>query len=224
MRKLLLTSAITAIAFVAGPMNQADAAAITTLFNTGVDAGGATFADGTIGDLHYTLTSVPSGVSTIRIRTSAGFAPIPPWLGDNALSTWIGPNNTDELISPPGQYTYRTTFSLTELNPTTASIVGQWSIDNQQAGIFLNGVLVAGTSNSAEDCNFTLWCGFTVTSGFQYGTNTLDFRVDNLGTLDNPTGLRVEMTGTAEVPEPASMLLLGSAMAGLGILRRRKTT
>ena len=65
--------------------STAQAAAIT-IFNTGVNGSGASLSDGTIGDLHYTLVSVPGGSTSVtRLRTSAGGYPVPPWIGDDAI-------------------------------------------------------------------------------------------------------------------------------------------
>lgn len=52
--------------------------------------------------------------------------------------------------------------------------------------------------------------------------NTLTFVVENLARdTGNPSGLRVDISGTASpVPEPGTLLLLGSGMAGLWIRRR----
>ena len=38
---------------------------------------------------------------------------------------------------------------------------------------------------------------FSISSGFAAGLNTLDFVVNNAGSSPNPTGLRVEISGTA---------------------------
>jgi hypothetical protein len=50
--------------------------------------------------------------------------------------------------------------------------------------------------------------------------NTLDFIVDNTG---GPTGLRVEVTGTVDAPEPAAIALLGAGVFSLGLIRRRRS-
>ena len=87
-----VTIAVVVVALCAGTAH----ASPITLFNTGVNASGTPLPDGTIGDPHWSLMVVPVGsTSDIRIRTSAGGFPISPagpWIGDDGLSAWIGPN------------------------------------------------------------------------------------------------------------------------------------
>src|ERR1035438_4240441 len=109
------------------------------IYNTGVNALGLPVANGTLGDLHYTLVSVPGGTSQTVAITSAGGFPIPPWVADDSLSTWIRPNNPS-TTDPQGIYDYQTTFDLTGLNPATAVLMGQWASDNTGMDILINGV------------------------------------------------------------------------------------
>jgi hypothetical protein len=193
----------------AGPIN---------IFNTGVDASGNPLPDGTIGDPHYVLTSVPGGTSAIRVRTSVGGFPIPPYIGDDAISAWIGPNNDSAIDGPLGTFIYRTTFDLTGLNPATASLTVAWSTDNNGLDVLLNGL---STGHATDFSQFSLgFSTFTISSGFVAGTNTLDFEVSNGG---GPTALRTEISGTANsaVPEPVSLVLLSTGFVVLAGLRRR---
>ena len=71
-------------------------------------------------------------------------------------STWIGPDSTNfccghfggpnDLIAFPGTYAYRTTFDLTGLDPASAMIIGNWSVDNVGLDILINGISLGITT------------------------------------------------------------------------------
>ena len=199
-------------------MMPAIASPITSLFNTGVSSTGAVLPDGSVGDPHYQIVSAPSGTTDVRIRTEAGGWPIPPYTGDNNLSRWIGPNNDQWLDGDFGVWDYKTTFSLTTGNVSTASITGRVGVDN-----VLNDVLLNGHSLSIYVpwgyAAFADWQSFSIGQYFVSGENTLEFLVYNGG---GPTALRVEMTGDQELPDAgSSAALLGVGLATVGWMRRK---
>jgi hypothetical protein len=203
------------VAIAALALASAANAGSIAIFNTGVDVSGIPLPNGTLGDTHYALIAVPDITSTtaLRVLTSAEGFPIPPWLGDNGTSAWIGPNNDTQADGPVGVFDYRTTFNLSGFAPDTAALSGQWSMDDGGLDILINGVSTGNTGPG-----FDVFTPFSINRGFIAGVNTLDFIVNNEG---GPTGLRVEVAGTAQTPEPASLALFGAGFAGLCVFRRR---
>jgi uncharacterized protein (TIGR03437 family) len=187
------STALTTITFTIGGVGNGSGT--IALFNTGVQSAGVLAADGSI-DSHYKL--IGSADSLYPGPNAYVGIPAFSWITNAAspVSKWISPR-ADGGNNSVGNYTYRTTFDLTGLNPATASITGRYAVDNS-ALIQLNGVQVGP---AVSDPGFLNWNAFTINSGFVAGINTLDFVVTNTdcGTCSvNPTGLRVEFTSATD--------------------------
>ena len=108
---------------------------------------------------------------------------------------------------------------MTGFNPSTASISGKWSSDNEGVGIWLNGTQIAGPTLDDQFSILHGYVDFTATSGFISGLNTLEFKIYNRDS-GSPTGLRVEMVGS--VPDGGlTVALLGMSLSGLAFFRRK---
>jgi len=146
-------------------------------------------------------------------------------------------NNTTGTNGSIGDWTFfifRQTFDLTGYDPASANLQFQWGADDS-GQIFaargswiprfsLNGgefISYPGSPTSTYDYGNVV----ELTSGFISGLNTIDFYVEGNGVTD---GLKLRsLSFTANdasptVPEPTTMLLLITGIAGLAAIRLRR--
>ncbi len=194
---------------------------------------GAPFVIGTAGNTGigtYTMIGCPVGSSCAGALPNTNELPTYTpaidalWLPNTAASSWIRPSATP-INDVPGYYTFRTTFDLTGFDYTTAALALQTIADDEFISLKLNGATIAGYTYFG---GFMTWhAAPVITTGFLQGTNTLDFEVRNANLGNTPIGLRVEVLRAEaelapEVPEPASVGLMGLGLLGLGVLRMRR--
>lgn len=209
------SAVIAVVVFVAQAHAALAQVVVPTLFNTGVSNAGTLLADGAI-DPHYQLTVSPSspyppGSPLYAVDSNA--YPIPPWMANGPNSKWISMNTIAASVIP-GDYRFRTTFDLTGFNPASASIVGQWAMDDDGVDILINGISTG--FNYSGPNQFGFFHPFSISAGFVPGINTLDFVVHNR--IDR-IGIRTEMTLTA-IPEPSSLTM--GAVSTLGAILWRR--
>lgn len=203
---------IVTIAILAGTYCGAMAASIQ-VYNTGVNSGGGLLGDAAV-DSHYSVIAAPGPYTTAF--TGNGVVLPTGWIADGPASRWIGVTSFMGEWRPTGTYTFRTTFDLTGLDSSSASLSLSIASDNN-CDVFLNGVHTGITTPFA---GFSSFSNYSVNSGFLAGINTLDFSVFELGST--PSGLRVELSGTANaVPEPTAIALIGIGAMMLVGLRRK---
>ncbi|WP_020472284.1 Ig-like domain repeat protein [Zavarzinella formosa] len=178
-------------------------AAIPGLFATGVNDNGLPLAAGD-SDSHWQLVAAPGATEAAPAVAvdDSGF-PFPYWMANSNTSRWLSQHSNENVFASgtdelPGQYTYETSFDLTDFDPSSASITGRVAADDTVVAVMLNGQDIGFQSDGGSD--FAAWRNISATTGFVSGVNTLDIVVtNNDGGPGNPSGFRAELSGSAKL-------------------------
>ena len=208
------TAASLTLALLALPMLAK--AALPTIFSTGVDAFGIPLPLGAA-DNHY--LSFTTGIQA-RVLDDQ-HAPTP--YAQSPTSRWIWDTSDG---NGTGFHTFQTSFFVTPAQVASGLLLtGSFAADNL-ANVYLNnGTTSIGTTTNGVNGNqgFLTFAGFSASSGFIAGTNTLNFVVNNQGGEGGLNVDRVSLTATS-APEPGTLALLAFGISGGIAVRRRKVT
>ena len=197
-------------------------------------------------DPTFYSTSTPSAW-TVDVNNGTGDGLLSSFSTNNFVAAVPVTGRGDFIASTPNGSTiygewaffvFRQTFDLTGYNPATMNLQFQWAADDDGDGccargtwapaFSLNGgafIYYPGASAGHGVWSYDYSSTVTVNSGFVPGLNTIDFYVEGNGVTDGFALRTVSVTGTPTggqtVPEPATMLLLGSSLFGLAPFRKR---
>ena len=165
----------------------------------------------------YTFTDPGAGWNTTTGGWATGPAPFGNYLGGS--------------YDPAGDFNYRTLWPAdgadgydlwvrTSINLTNfdlASVLWGLGVDNGFA-LYANGVLIAAANGEGYTYRWEYSGGFAP-GVLNQGLNVIAVALEDHGGL---TAFDMQITGTPSVPEPTTMLLLGTGLVGMAVLRRRR--
>jgi hypothetical protein len=121
-------------------------------------------------------------------------------------SRWIAATGGGPVMPDGVTYTFRTTFDLKGMRPSTAVLRGRFVVDNHIRAIRLNGHEVPIPKHGHEEFGF--FHTFSIDRGFVEGINVVDIEVENGDPqaimLTSPMCLLVELEGWAFSTWPGS--------------------
>ena len=191
-----------------------------TVYSTGVDSSGNVLPGGST-DLNWVLSGASGSTVVLSLSATSNFGS--GWHVDDTVglpgSSWIGATATNP--TPPTPYTFTETFSLTGLNPATATISGVWAISDTGT-LSINGHVIDTESN-------TFFGGTTFTlpdADLLSGSNTIAMTMTSDDGSDDGvrllfrTATATQLTGA--VPEPSTWAMLILGFVGIGFMAYRR--
>jgi len=176
-------------------------------------------------DTTWTCTSVLGTACGGATAVSAAPAPIPPWAPETT-GDWITSTNSAVALGTQTTFSkvidFGTTGSILTLkvwaDDTAAVALTGGALTFNNPGLAPNPALDSACAAGVLGCEANEFGSFS--TGLLTGLHTLTVTVDQL-VASTPFGTLVEGDLLAPVPEPATILLLGSALAAAGVASRR---
>ena len=191
----------------------------TLNLSTGLNASGALQTNNGATDAYWTVTgpAVPNQSAQVSgVGSASHFAG---WAPADTQSSWIVVNSAS-ATQPPSPYNFTRLFDLSGLDVSNLIVSGSWSGDDSVI-LALNGI----TLGIVNDPDYTTLHDFTATSSeLVQGVNTLTATMDVSDQITD--GFRLEgaviaNTPSDSVPEPVSLAIFGTGLAGVAFFRRR---
>jgi PEP-CTERM motif len=212
MRKML-QAAVVAVCILNG-----SALAATINLSTGLDSGGS--VQTTNGALDANWVVSPGGSAGQVVAPGGADAGFPSWVANDASSAWITRDASTPFNGVPLP-TFTRTFDLTGLDLSTASVSGQWTLDDA-GDLVVNGHTVSTLGTGSWGSLFA----FTIPAAdLNQGVNTLQIVMTSSDNFIEGARLTGSLTAQplAAVPEPGYLALVGLGFAGLfGVRKPRR--